>query len=124
MENPTVKHQQAVKHILRYKKGTIEYGLVYEGEKANRVLYGFTDSDLAGYVIDRRSSGGMCFYLNRCLISWSSEKQKVVALSLCEAEYMAATTAACQNIWLHRLLKEITRQLVGPVVLHVVREIW
>lgn len=68
MENPTVKHQQAVKHILRYIKGAIEYGLVYEGEKASRVFYGYTDSDLAGDVIDRRSTGGMCFYLNRCLI--------------------------------------------------------
>lgn len=48
-----------------------------------------------------------------------SQKQKVVALSSCEAEYMAATTAACQSIWLRGLLKEITRQLVGPMVLYI-----
>ncbi|KAL8107155.1 hypothetical protein AgCh_023817 [Apium graveolens] len=47
------------------------------------------------------------------------EKQKVVALSSCEAEYMAATTSACQSIWLRGLLKEITRQLVGPMVLYI-----
>ena len=90
-----IKHQQAVKHILRYIRGTIDYGLVYVNEKDSRFLYGFTDSDLAGDVIDRRSTGGMCFYLNKNLISWTSQKQKVMALSSCEAEYMAATTVAC-----------------------------
>lgn len=119
MENPTVKHQQAVKHILRYIRGTIDYGLVYANETNSRTLYGFSDSDLAGDVFDRRSTGGMCFYLNRSLISWSSQKQMVVALSSCEAEYMAATAAATQSIWLRGLMSEISRQPVGPVVLHI-----
>ncbi|XP_074356695.1 secreted RxLR effector protein 161-like [Apium graveolens] len=119
MEKPTIKHHQALKHILRYVKGTVDYGLVYATENDGRVLSGFSDSDLAGDVIDRRSTGGMCFYLNRSLISWASQKQRVVALSSCEAEYMAATTAACQSVWLRGLLKEITGQQLGPVILHV-----
>ncbi|XP_074342579.1 secreted RxLR effector protein 161-like [Apium graveolens] len=119
MQNPTEKHQQAVKHILRYVKGTVHYGLVYANEKNRNILYGFSDSDLAGDVIDRRSTGGMCFYLNKSLISWASQKQRVVALSSCEAEYMSATTAACQSIWIQGLLEEILGQRLGPVVLHV-----
>lgn len=119
MASPTTKHQQAMKHILRYIKGTIDYGLVYIKEGRNSELHGFSDSDLAGDVIDRRSTGGMCFYLNQSLISWSSQKQRVVALSSCEAEYMAATTAACQSVWLRGLLQEITGKQIGPVILHV-----
>lgn len=71
MEKPTVKHQQAVKHILRYVRGTIDHGLVYAKEESGKTLSGFSDSDLAGDVVDRRSSGGMCFYLNESLISWA-----------------------------------------------------
>lgn len=119
MSKPTEKHQQAVKHILRYVKGTVDHGLIYANEKSGKVLLGYTDSDLAGDVVDRKSTGGMCFYLNKSLISWTSQKQRVVALSSCEAEYMAATTAACQSIWLRGLLEEITGKVIGPVVLHV-----
>ncbi|XP_074323266.1 secreted RxLR effector protein 161-like [Apium graveolens] len=119
MEKPTVKHQQAVKHILRYVKGTVNYGLAYKNEQSGKILVGFSDSDLAGDVVDMRSTGGMCFYLNKSLISWTSQTQRVVALSSCEAEYMAATLAACQSIWLCGLLEEISGQKIGPVILHV-----
>ena len=61
----------------------------------------------------------MCFYINGNLISWASQKQRVVALSSCEAEYMAATTAACQSIWLRGLLTELSGQNIGAVTLCV-----
>jgi hypothetical protein len=47
------------------------------------------------------------FYLGDCLVSWQSIKQKVVALSSCEAEYITTTTAATQALWLSRLLGEL-----------------
>ena len=50
----------------------------------------------------------MAFYVNECLVSWNSQKQKTVALSSCEAEFMAATAAACQALWLRSLLGELT----------------
>ncbi|XP_023731498.3 uncharacterized mitochondrial protein AtMg00810-like [Lactuca sativa] len=63
MEKPTIKHLQAIKGILRYVKGTLSHGLVYsKGEKVN--ISGYTDSDLAKDVNDRRSRGGMVFYVN------------------------------------------------------------
>ncbi|XP_074336378.1 secreted RxLR effector protein 161-like [Apium graveolens] len=119
MEQPTMKHNQAVKQILRYIKGTTNYGLSYARGWKNNELSGYTDSDLAGDVVDRRSTGGMCFYLNVNLISWASQKQRVIALSSCEAEYIAATLAACQSIWLRGLLKEVSGQAVGSVTLCV-----
>lgn len=61
----------------------------------------------------------MVFYLNESLVTWVSQKQRCVALSSCEAEFMAATAAACQAIWLRKLLGEITDSYVGPVVLFI-----
>ncbi|XP_020597250.1 uncharacterized protein LOC110037028 [Phalaenopsis equestris] len=104
MEQPTTLHQQAVKHILRYIKGTMSYGIQYKRGQGAEELVGFTDSDLAGDIDDRKSTGGMVFYLNGNLITWQSQKQRTVALSSCEAEFMAATAALCQALWLRSLL--------------------
>lgn len=119
MERPTTLHFSAVKRILRYIKGTTEYGLIYSKNSGNNELTGYSDSDLAGHIDDRRSTGGVVFYLNESVITWVSQKQKCVALSSCEAEFMAATAAACQGIWLKNLLTEITGDDPGPVILYV-----
>lgn len=83
------------------------------------MLSGFSDSDLAGNIEDRKSTGGMVFYLNESLITWVSQKQRCVALSSCEAEFMAATAAACQGVWLRNLLMQITGMKRCPVVIYV-----
>ncbi|XP_074356309.1 secreted RxLR effector protein 161-like [Apium graveolens] len=119
MEHPTVMHMNAAKRVLRYIKGTLDYGLVYSRENSNNVLTGYSDSDLAGNIEDRKSTGGVAFYLNDSLITWMSQKQKCVALSSCEAEFMAATAAACQGIWLRNLLSQITDEKVGLVTLYI-----
>lgn len=119
MEKPTKKHLDAVKRNLRYTKGTMQYGLVYSKDSDNNVLTGFSDSDLGGHMDDRKSTGGMIFYLNESAITWVSQKQKCVALSSCEAEFMAATAAACQGIWLRNILSRITSETVGPVTLYI-----
>ncbi|XP_062230250.1 secreted RxLR effector protein 161-like [Phragmites australis] len=97
---PTVMHYKAVKQILRYLKGTVQYGIVYTKGGETEVIIDYTDSDLAGDMDDRKSNGGMTFYINDSLVSWNSQKHKTVALSFCEAEFMAATAAACQALWL------------------------
>ena len=74
---------------------------------------------MAGDVDDRKSTTGVFFFLSRSPISWQSQKEKVVALSSCEAEYIAATTAACQGIWLARLLADLKNEEVGSVMLKV-----
>lgn len=55
--------------------------------------------------------------MNESLITWVSQKQRCVALSSCEAEFMAATAAACQGIWLRNILRQITAEEIGPVIL-------
>uniref|UniRef100_A0A0A9FJ50 Reverse transcriptase Ty1/copia-type domain-containing protein n=1 Tax=Arundo donax TaxID=35708 RepID=A0A0A9FJ50_ARUDO len=119
MERPTVMHQKLVKQMLRYLKGTIDLGLVYVQGTGKEVLTGFTDSDLGGDLDDRKSTGGMAFYLNNNLVSWTSQKQKTVALSSCEAEFIAAATAACQALWLKSMLEELTGEKQGSVKLYV-----
>ncbi|GJT47211.1 zinc finger, CCHC-type containing protein [Tanacetum coccineum] len=119
MEKPTAQHLKAVKHILRYVKGTVNYGIVYTKGSGEDIIIGYTDSDFARDVNDRRSTRGMVFYLNNNLVIWGSQKQLCVALSSCEAEFMAATTATCQAIWIKRLLSEITGREIKPPVLFI-----
>jgi hypothetical protein len=115
MEKPRQEHLAAVKHLLRYIAGTIEFGLVYpKFTKGDNRLVGYSDSDLGGDVDERKSTAGVIFFLGEMVISWSSQQQKAVALSTCEAEYMAGEAGACQAVWLRRLLDDI----VGVNVQH------
>ncbi|CAH9103536.1 unnamed protein product [Cuscuta epithymum] len=119
MEKPIVLHHQVVKHLLRYVKGTISLGLVYSKGAEKEVILGFSDSNLAGDIEDRKSTGGMAFYLNNNLVTWASQKQRSVALSSCEAEFMAASAVACQGIWLRGLLSDLILNKVDPVTIYV-----
>jgi hypothetical protein len=111
MENHTTEHLVAVKRILRYIAGTLQFGCCYL-KKKGALLTGYSDSDLAGDIDTRKSTSGVLFFLGSSIITWQSQKQKVVALSSCEAEYIAATTTACQGIWLARLLAELKGEKV------------
>lgn len=88
MECPKTDHQAALKRLLRYVTATADYGLQYKRGERNIKLVGYSDSDLAGDIDDRRSTTGAIFFLGRSPVSWLSQKQKVVAKSSCEAEYM------------------------------------
>ncbi|EEC81933.1 hypothetical protein OsI_25798 [Oryza sativa Indica Group] len=118
MEKPTTEHLAAVKQVLRYVAGSIGYGCHYKRKK-DASLVGYSDSDLAGDVDTRKSTSGVFFFLGDNLITWQSQKQKVVALSSCEAEYIAATTAACQGVWLARLLAELKGEEADAVTLRI-----
>jgi hypothetical protein len=83
-------HWVGAKHVLRYLCGTIDYGLDYQRGDGVR-LVGYTDSDWAGCVSDRKNTSGCCFGLGSTVVSWFSRKQKSVALSSTEVEYMAAS---------------------------------
>ncbi|XP_022956276.1 uncharacterized protein LOC111458028 [Cucurbita moschata] len=113
METPTTSHLTAVKQILRYVKGTLSFGCVYK-KLSNMELVGFSDSDMAEDIDDRKSTTGVSYYLGVNPITWVSQKQKVVALSSCEAEYIATTVGTCQGVWLDRILSNISQLQVKP----------
>ena len=98
--NPGATHVAALKHVLRYLAGTTDYQLVYGSDQgAPFHVYGYCDSDYAACVDDRRSVAGWVFMAAGGATSWQSQKQKSVALSTVEAEYMAACAACKEAVW-------------------------
>jgi hypothetical protein len=83
-----------VKRIVRYVAGTLDHGLFYLRCPGEAHFIGYSDSDHAGDIDTSKSTSGILFFLGKCLVSWQSVKQQVVALSSCEAEYIAASTAS------------------------------
>ena len=73
METPTTLHLQAAKRVLRYLKGTADYGLFYKRGESGK-LVGFSDSDYAGDLEDKKSTSGQVFLLSSGAVSWSSKK--------------------------------------------------
>ncbi|XP_076950749.1 secreted RxLR effector protein 161-like [Bidens hawaiensis] len=118
MQSPTQAHAQAVKYILRYLRGSLDFGITYS-RGGNSMLHGYSDSSHAVDMDDGRSTSGLIFYYGTSPISWVSPKQGTVALSSCEAEFMAATSAACQALWLRGLLSEMTGEKEEIVTLKV-----
>lgn len=106
MERPTHVHVEAAKRILRYVKGTFQFGITYnsDGEES---LNGYSDSDYAGCIETRRSTSGFVFLLGDGIISWSSLRQKSVSLSTMEAEYIAASDAVKELVWIKRFFGEL-----------------
>lgn len=107
---PTEEQWVTVKHVLRYLKGTSNKELCFrrdEGEKLGLVAY--SDADWAADTTDRRSTTGYCLSLskNSSLISWKTKKQPTVALSTCEAEYMALASTMQECIYIEQLLQNM-----------------
>ena len=105
MGNPGSEHWSIVKRVLRYIKGTSDVGLCYGGP--DFISTGYVDSDFAGDLDKRKSTTGFVFTLANGAVSWVSKLQSVVALSTTEAEYMAATQACKEAVWIQRLLEEL-----------------
>eukprot|EP00253_Pinus_taeda_P021615 PITA_21615 len=81
-------------------------------------LAGYTDSDWASCASDRKSTSGCCFGLGSAVVSWFSRKQQSVALSSAEAEYMAASLANCEAIWVRKMLFGLFGQPLRPAVIY------
>ncbi|KAI0996012.1 hypothetical protein K3495_g12169 [Podosphaera aphanis] len=96
---PNNSHLAAAKRVLRYLKGTADLNLYYP-RRNDFILHGFTDSSYGNFIDDRKSCSGYIFRLGEATISWSSKKQKTVALSTIEAEYMAMSDTARHMIWM------------------------
>ena len=116
--DPGEKHWTVVKTILKYLRNTKDQMLIY-GEPDLK-LEGFTDSSFESDRDDSKSVSGYVFTLNAGAICWKSSKQSTVADSVCEAEYIAASDAAKEAVWLKKFLGElgVTSSLDGPVTLH------
>jgi hypothetical protein len=89
-----------MKRIIHYVAGTLDHDLYYPRCPREAHLVGYNDSDHVGDIDTSKSTSGILFFFDKCLISWQSVKQQVVALSSCESEYISASTASTQVLWL------------------------
>ena len=106
LTDPRHVHLIAAKHVLRYLKGIVDYGLKYDAnQKIN--LEGYVDSHWVGSAIDMKSTSGCCFSMGSGVISWFSRKQSCVALSMAEAEYVASCSTSGEVVWLRKLLSDL-----------------
>jgi hypothetical protein len=120
MQAPTQRHMQAAERVFRYLAGTKDLGLVFGSRNGASVgdsrgrraqvqvdVCAFSDADWANDKGDRRSITGWVAKLNGDPVSWSSKKQRVVALSTCEAELYAESAAIQEVLWLRGLMEEL-----------------
>jgi hypothetical protein len=120
MQAPTLRHMQAAERVLRYLAGTKDVGLVFGSRNGDTVgdsrgrksqvqveVCAFADADWANDRGDRRSISGWVAKVNGDPVSWSSKKQRVVALSTCEAELYAESAAIQEVLWLRGLMEEL-----------------
>jgi hypothetical protein len=103
---PRCVHLVVAKHVMRYLKGTLDFGLCYNGDQDFRLI-GYTALDWAGSVSDRKRTLGCCFKPRSAMTSWQSRKQSSISLSTTKVEYIVACFAGCEAIWLRNLLTYI-----------------
>lgn len=116
MQSPTKHHMGSVKRIFHYVSSIVNKGIRYKYVK-NFELKGYVDSDQEGCVDDRQSTTNWVFDLGSGAIVWSSKKQEVIALSSTKAKYVDMTSAACQAVWMRRLLVDLGVQQYGPTII-------
>ena len=114
---PNQSHWTAAKRVLRYLRGTVNFGILYRGESG---VLGYSDADWAGDADDRKSTSGYMFLIAGGPVSWKSRKQSTVALSTAYAEYIALSTAVQECMWMQRLLSELGNPPDGPTTKPVV----
>ena len=117
MKSPSAEHWSAVKRVLRYVKGTLHLGLRFTHSESFK-LTGYPDSDWAGCIESCKSTSGLVFRVGSSTISWSSEKQSVVALSSKEAEYIALCSAAQETVWLIKLFADVDMAQPEPTTVY------
>jgi hypothetical protein len=118
--NPSQEHLDAINRILTYAGNTPNTGIKYTSRKGDATLHGYVDADWAGCKDSRRSTTGWVFTFAGGPVSWSSTRQKVVALSTCEAEYMAAGEAVKEACWIKRFINDLgTAITIDTIPIHV-----
>ena len=114
MVNLGKEHWEAVKWIFRYLRGSSKSCLSFGSSKP--VLEGYTDADMASDLNGRKSTSGFLFTFAGGVVSWQFKLQKCVALSITEAEYIAATKAGKEMLWMKRFLQDLGLKQDGYVV--------
>jgi hypothetical protein len=107
MSDPCERHGKALKKLMRYLNFTTSQKLRFGPSGAHRGFVVYSDADWAGDKIDRKSVSGFVIMFYGGPISWGSKKQKSVATSSCESEYMALAMCAKQGQWIAQIFRDL-----------------
>nr|GEV19443.1 ribonuclease H-like domain-containing protein [Tanacetum cinerariifolium] len=117
MHDPREPHLAALKRILRYIRGTLDFGFhLYSSTTIS--LVGYTDADWAGCPSTRRSTSGYCVFLGDNLLSWSSKRQQTISHSSAEAKYQGVANVVAETAWLRNLLRELHSSLSAATLVY------
>ena len=112
--NPDEEHLAAAQRIFQYLKATRDYRLTYNGNTGSELI-GWCDADWASDPDTRRSTTGYVFQIGSGSVAWATRKQRTVALSSTESEYMALTESLQHAIWTAQILKNLDFDLDLPI---------
>lgn len=124
MSNPSLEHYKALDNIWAYLNKTKDYSLSLQSATDSLSIIGYTDADWGGDLATRKSTSGYINLISSTLnkdfkglttflISWNSKLQKTVALSSCEAEYMAFKESIKETLFINNLLSELPPSYKG-----------
>jgi len=116
LKNPGPRHWEGVKRVFRYLKGTVDHGIRYNIAKSKQPI-AFCDADWAGCLDTRRSTSGYVLLLSGGAVAWSSRRQKVVAGSSTEAEYVSMYHAISEVVWEKAFLQELGVIIDEPLII-------
>ena len=116
LQQPNQSHWTVAKRVLRYLKGTSNFGILFRGNDTSAPV-GYCDADWAGDIEDRKSTSGYIFCITDGPVSWRSKKQATVSISTAEAEYVALSSAAQECVWMRRLNLELENSQDGPTTI-------
>ncbi|GJR49276.1 ribonuclease H-like domain-containing protein [Tanacetum coccineum] len=110
-------HFFALKRILRYVQGTLDYGLQLFSSTTDSLI-AYSDADWAGCPTTRRSTSGYCVFLGNNLLSCSSKRQSTLSCSSAEAEYLGVANAVAETCWIRNLLRELHTPLSSATIVY------
>lgn len=110
-------HWLMIKRVLKYLKGTVAFGILFKHGFKYGILESYSDADYASEAVTRKSVSGVVVKYSGGAIFWMSKRQQCVSLSTTEAEYIAASEAAKELVWLKRLFEEIAPLAEIPILL-------
>ena len=131
-EKPTINEWKALVHILRYIKGTWDYGPFYRKTNTKDQLMIMTNEDVfpsskdpecfadASFANEdkRKSRSGYLYFMSGAIVTWCSKKQPVISVSSTEAELYSLSEAVREGVWIRKLLKELQQPLTNPTIVN------
>nr|GEU67237.1 ribonuclease H-like domain-containing protein [Tanacetum cinerariifolium] len=117
MHDPREPHLNAIKCVLRYLRGTTDFGLQLFRSTTSQLI-AYSDIDWAGYPATRRSTFGYCVFLGDNLLTWSSKRHDTLSRSSAEAENRRVANAVPETSWIRNLIRELQTSLFTATLVY------